>query len=56
MKRQQTFNIKGMTKDISRSKSGSSLAYDIQNMRLTFSRRRDTIIPSLMRKEIKNIF
>ena len=35
MKKQQVFNIKGMTKDISRSKSGSSLAYDIQNMRLT---------------------
>lgn len=35
MKKQQVFNIKGMTKDISRSKSGSNLAYDIQNMRLT---------------------
>lgn len=35
MKKQQVFNIKGMTKDISRSKSGSELAYDIQNMRLT---------------------
>ena len=35
MKKQQAFNIKGMTKDISRSKSGTELAYDIQNMRLT---------------------
>lgn len=34
MKRQQTFNIKGMTRDISPSKSNGEYAYDIKNMRL----------------------
>ena len=35
MKRQQTFNIKGMTRDISPSRSNGEYAYDIKNMRLT---------------------
>lgn len=35
MKKQQAFSIKGMTKDISPSKSNNTYAYDIQNMRIT---------------------
>lgn len=35
MKHQQTFSIKGMTRDISLSKSSSEYAYEIKNMRIT---------------------
>lgn len=35
MKREQSFSIKGMTRDISRSKSGTNYAYEIKNMRIT---------------------
>lgn len=35
MKREQSFSIKGMTRDISRSKSGTDYAYEIKNMRIT---------------------
>ena len=30
MKREQSFSIKGMTRDISRSKSGANYAYEIK--------------------------
>lgn len=35
MKKEQSFSIKGITRDISRSKSGTEYAYDIRNMRIT---------------------
>ena len=35
MKKEQSFSIKGMTRDISRSKGGSDYAYEIRNMRIT---------------------
>lgn len=35
MKKEQSFSIKGMTRDIGRSKSSSDYAYEIRNMRIT---------------------
>lgn len=35
MKKEQSFSIKGMTRDISRSKSSTEYAYEIKNMRIT---------------------
>lgn len=35
MKREQSFSIKGITKDVGRSKSGTEYAYEIKNMRIT---------------------
>lgn len=35
MKSEQSFSIKGITRDIGRSKSGTEYAYDIRNMRIT---------------------
>lgn len=54
MKRQQTFNIKGMTRDISPLKSNGEYAYDIKNMRLT-AQKVKLHYPLSMKKAISNI-